>query len=449
MKDYLKNITANSVSTIWITFFQLVSVPIFLTYWGAAKYGEWIVLNSFIVFFQMSDIGLNTASLNSFVINYQKGNLETCKNIITNSIVMISTIFLLVFFLFFALFEFNFFEKLLKFQFLEIEKVPYYLLLLFLYTYVGTISNSLTSIYNATEKYSRGIMIDNLFKFFEGVTLIFLVISKMSPGYILSGFLIIRICLLLFKIFDTSKFYSIQLNLSNLNYFELKEILKPSLAFFAIPVSNTLIYQGFTLVINFHFGGASVVLYSTTRTLVNMIKAATDIITRSIWPNISFAFARQNLKLLRLYHSRIVFYSLVIFLIAVLFFVLFSKPVYLHWTRGKSEFDTLLVSLLLIAMFLNLLQSSSSLILQATNQHAKYVIQYFFYYLTGLIIAFLIASFIHNLSLIAIGLVVPEFLLILFAAKNTFSLTRDSLKAFQKRLVFDIKLHFRTIKRLV
>jgi hypothetical protein len=100
-------------------------------------------------------------------------------------------------------------------------------------------------------------------------------------------------------------------------------------------------------------------------------------------------------------------------------------------------------------MFFNLMQTSSSLILQATNQHAKYVIQYFLYYLLGLVTAFFIAKYIHNLSFLALGLIIPEVLLLKFASKTTFVSTGDNLVAFRKRLFFDFKYHFNLIKRIV
>ena len=445
MKELSRNITANAIFTIWAIFFQFISVPIFLTYWGAEKYGEWIVLNSFIAFFQMSDIGLTTASLNSFVINYQKGNLLTCQKIINNSIVIISGIFLLVFLLVLFSFEFGFFEKILKFEIFEANKVPIYLFVLFIYTYLGTISNSVASIYSSVGKYSRGVMVDNCFKFFEGSVLICLIIFQADLFIILSGYLGIRILLLVFKIYDVNRYFAIQLSLKNLDYLEFKNVMMPSLAFFAIPWSNTFIYQGFTLVVNFYFGTTSVVLYSTSRTLVNVIKAVSDIITRSMWPNISLAYAKRNYELLRQYHSRTVFYTLCIFFVAFFGFIFFSKFVYLHWTRGTSEYDTFLFSLLLFAMFLNLMQSSSGLFLQATNQHSKYVVHYFFYNLTGLLIAIFISRFIHDFSLIGIGLIFPELFLAFSAGKSTFSITSDNWQAFLNRITHDLKYHFNKI----
>lgn len=446
MNSYFKNITANSLSTIWTILFQLSSVPIFLSFWGAEKYGEWIVLNSFVVFFQMSDIGLNTASLNSFVINFQKGNLEICKKIFVNSIVIITTIFSLVLIVLITLFKFSFFQKVFKFTFISDDLLLHSLLILFFYTYFGTISNAFNSIYSATGKYSRGVMIDNIFKIFEGVFLILLVVFNFSFELILTIYLIIKLFSLFFKYFDSRKFYNTDFSIYYFNLVELKKIMIPSLAFFAIPISNTFIHQGFTLIINYYLGTTSVVLYSTTRTLINIIKALTDIITKSIWPHISFVFAKGNFKFLRLYHSRIIMYSGLIFIGSSIFILSFANIIYIHWTRGKTEFDYVLVILLLIAMLGNLIQSSSSLILQATNQHSKYVIQYLVFNFIGLVSAFIIVRLFNKLSYLPIGLIIPEFLLSFFVLKKTLVSTNDNLLFLKKRIILDYRYHYSLIK---
>lgn len=446
MNNYFKNITANSISTIWAIIFQLLSVPVFLSCWGATKYGEWIVLNSFVVFFQMSDIGINTASLNSFVINFQKGNLEQCKKIFINSLVVISLIFTVVLVVLLCFFKFPFYEKIFKFNYIKDDLLIQCLLLLFFYTYLGTIINALSSIYSATGNYSRGIMLDNISKFTEGITLILLVYFNISLELILTAYLVLRFLFLVIKYLDSKKLYKIDFNVKYFSFLELKNIIIPSLAFFTIPISNTFIFQGFTLIVNYYFGPTSVVLYSTTRTLINMIKSLSDIIVKSIWPHISFAFAKNDFKFVRLYHSRILMYSLIIFSTSTIFILLFSKTIYLHWTRGKSEFDIVLVCLLLVAMLGNLIQSSSSIILQATNQHSKYVIQYLFFNLIGLLTAFLIARYVHILSFIPLGLIVPEFLLSLFVIKKTLFLTKDSINFLKKRLRIDYKYHYSLIK---
>lgn len=340
MNNYLKSLTANALSTFWTSLFQLLSVPIFITFWGSGKYGEWMVLNSLVVFFSMSDIGINTASLNSFVINFHKKDYNLCKKIFVNNLFLILATFSFVFLLLISLFQTDFFLKLFNFKIIPNEKISEYLTILFFYTFIGTLSNSLNLIYSATEKYSRGVMIDNFFKIFEGLTIIALIFLQINIVYLLLAYLTIKIAHFIFKFYDSNKLYKISLHYMYFDIIELKKILLPSLSFFSIPIANTFIYQGFTLGINYYFGSISVVTFNTTRTLVNLIKSASDIITRSFWPSISIAYAKQNLKLVRLYHSRVALYSIFIFIFSLLF-LFFSLDTFI--CIGQEEIQNLIL----------------------------------------------------------------------------------------------------------
>ena len=98
-------------------------------------------------------------------------------------------------------------------------------------------------------------------------------------------------------------------------------------------------------------------------------------------------------------------------------------------------------------MFFNLLQSSGNLILQSTNQHNKYVLQYFMYNLSGLIIAMLIAKYYRNISLIPIGLLVTEILLFIYVYRVTLKVTLDNTKMFLRRIYFDFHFHKNYFKK--
>jgi O-antigen/teichoic acid export membrane protein len=446
MNNYFKNIKVNSLSTLWSILFQIFSVPIFLTYWDASKYGEWIVLNSIVVIFQMSDIGINTASLNAFVINYQKKNFLKCKKIFTNNFVIITVIFLIIFLIFLFFYFSPFLDFFLKFRISSNQESIKCILILFIYTYLGTIANSISAIYSATGKYSRGVIIDNISRMSEGVFVIISVINNASILNILQLNLLIRVIFLTIKVLDSNKLYKLEINLVYFDIKELKKIILPSFAFFTIPISNTLIYQGFTFIVYFYFGSSFVVLYSTSRTLINIIKSISDIITKSVWPDVSYSFAKNNFKMLRLYHSRICMYSFIIFLFSSIFLLFFSKIIFINWTVGKSEYDIILIILLLVAMLGNLIQSSSSVILQATNQHTKYVIQYFIFYSLGLITAFVIVRLFHNFSFIAIGLVIPEVLLCFYVFRKTIIISNDTFNFFIKRLKIDFFFHYNLIR---
>lgn len=66
MKDnkklYLFTLYSNLIKTIITTLIGIVTVPISLTYFGTEKYGIWNVINSFMIYLSMSNLGLNAAT---------------------------------------------------------------------------------------------------------------------------------------------------------------------------------------------------------------------------------------------------------------------------------------------------------------------------------------------------------------------------------------------------
>lgn len=446
MNTFYKNISANFLLTIWQIIFQLVSVPVFLFFWGTTRYGEWLLLNSFTVFFQMSDLGLNTASLNNFVVNYQKGNIEKCRNIIITSLLFITSIFSLVLVLLISLFNLSVFEKILKLDSLSSDSVFLCILLMLLYTYLGTLANVFNSFYNAKNKYSRGLSLDNIFRITEGLTLIVLVFLDFSFLSIQVIFCMLKSLHLGIKYIDSKKYFDIIFKFKYFNLEVLKELFIPSLAFLLMPVSNTLGFQGILFIINYYLGPNFIVLYTTTRTLINTIRSFCDIFTRSIWPNITLEFSNNNFKLVRLYHSRLLLFTFIIFVLSTIFILLFGKIIYVTWTSGKSEFDIILVLLLLISLLGNLVQTSGSLILQATNQHIGYSIMNLLLSIVGFIVVFFVTKLTKSLSFLPVGLIVTEVFLSFYVFKRTFILFNDNLLFFLKRMRLDFKFQLNLLK---
>ena len=87
-----KNMYANLFGIIVNLLNQIVLVPLFLIMWPIELYGDWIILSSFSVFFSMTDLGFNSASMNYFSIKYAEGKYTACSKVIINNYVLISVI---------------------------------------------------------------------------------------------------------------------------------------------------------------------------------------------------------------------------------------------------------------------------------------------------------------------------------------------------------------------
>ena len=68
---------------------------------------------------------------------------------------------------------------------------------------------------------------------------------------------------------------------------EVKRLLRPALAFMAIPLGNALSIQGFVLVVGWLAGGPGVVLFSTYRTMTRFPLQLMGMISSSVWPELS------------------------------------------------------------------------------------------------------------------------------------------------------------------
>lgn len=80
-----KNMYANLFGIIVNLLNQIVLVPLFLIMWPIELYGDWIILSSFSVFFSMTDLGFNSASMNYFSIKYAEGKYTACSKVIINN----------------------------------------------------------------------------------------------------------------------------------------------------------------------------------------------------------------------------------------------------------------------------------------------------------------------------------------------------------------------------
>lgn len=63
----------------------------------------------------------------------------------------------------------------------------------------------------------------------------------------------------------------------------------------SFPISNAIIYQGFTFLVNKYFGAASMVEYNTIRTLTSFVKKVVSMIQTSVWPEYSLAYGKMIL----------------------------------------------------------------------------------------------------------------------------------------------------------
>src|SRR6266853_4248178 len=77
----LRGFSATALGPVVTAIVQVVSVPLLLHVWGAAKYGDWLLLSAIPSYLTLSDLGFGNASGSDMAMrvaaNDRRGALET------------------------------------------------------------------------------------------------------------------------------------------------------------------------------------------------------------------------------------------------------------------------------------------------------------------------------------------------------------------------------------
>lgn len=428
-----RNIGANTLTTAIISLFQLLSVPVFINSWGVPLYGEWLALQAVTAYFQMTDVGLNSATANELTFAYKKQQFYRCSILITNNIAFVVFAFLCLGLLLMTLTSLGVFVRVFRPRVIGPDVLNLCLLLLFAQVFLGTLTNLLTGVYRATNSFARAVMVDNVIRVTEYAVVLAAVYGRTSLPVLLLLVCAVKAFGLALKSWDARRLYAFGFRAQNLSWAELRRIALPATSFLLFPVSNSISLQAPLLVVNYLLGSTAVVLFSTTRTLANVGRSAIDILHRSVWPEISLAYGTGSVATMRWLHRSAVVFSTALAVAIAALLSLFGGALYRVWTAGASEFDPVLMNLLLIGLVANTVWTSSGLILQATNNHLGLSAAYFGASFVSLLLSALILSF-WELRYLPLAVLLADFVMLVFAVKRALALTSDSLTAIRNHV---------------
>jgi len=435
IKAIRNNIGANALNVVLNAFFQLISVPIFLKYWGVDLYGEWLVLISLTAYFAMSDIGLNTVTINEFSIAYARKQYDRCNVLFNNTLFFILSVFvfsLVITFIFCFLFNIS---QIFKFSLISEATSELIIICLIIQVFSGMVSGLFDSIYRATDKNARAIMINNYIRLAENIILILGIIIGLEIHVLILFYIAPKLLGLFYKSFKSRNYFSLKIGFQYFELFEFKKIIIPAFSFLSFPVGNSIILQGFTLLINFTLGSTAVVLYNTTRTLINFVKTGLTLINSSIWPEFSLAFGRNDFNVMKKLHRVSVASSFYFSLVACFLFFLLGEPIYLFWIKNKIEFNQILFYCFLITLISNTVWYTSSVVLASTNKHKAFSLYYLIACCLSIISGYIIIKVTSVITFVPLALLVIDVFLILIVLKQSFKIVHDRFDVFFKYLI--------------
>lgn len=423
-----KNITANMFGVGVQLLNQIILVPFYILFWGNELYSDWIVISALTTIFAMSDVGLNNVIQNRFSIKLSEGNYNECNSLlIDNYILVIITLILTL--LGCTLFVYAYdITEVMSLHLLNRTQASFVFLILIAKVFIGMCSGIENAIYRATHNASISIYMDQIGNLAVALITLICILIKVPVTFLSVLICIPQLLLCFIKHFHSKKYYRYSLSWKDVDLTLFKIILWPSLSFMAFPIGNTIILQGYTLVVNSFFGADSVVLYNTTRTLCNFIKTFIGTLQNAVWPEYSIAYGNKDFDFMRRLHRKILKTSVFLASVIGIGLLLFGPIIYNIWTRGAICFSYSLMSVYVLVLFVESLWTSSSVTLMATNNHTKLGIVYILSSSMGISIAYIIAKMGMPLWSIVLTLVVSHCVIATYSIQAGLRLTNDSLK---------------------
>lgn len=352
---------------------QLLLVPLYFRYWGAATYGEWLVLFSIPAYLMMADLGIGTAAGNEMTIKVGARDFYGASRTYNSArrVSLYSGLLVLLAGLCLAAFksETDLPETKL------INKLDACLIIFVLSANValgftlGLISNTL----RADGRNALGVTLFNLTRLIEALVMAGALLLNKGPVFLCLSALAAKGVMSLVQLILLQKTcFWLQDSKADRDPDFMRRLLRPALGFMAFPIGNALILQGPVIVIGHVYGGASVALFSALRTLTRIPIQFVNMLNSSVWPELSRAHGSGNITLLRSLHRRTLAVSALAATLCALVLGFIGEHLSKLWLGSSILFDWQIFVALLAVTVISSVWNASLVVLSATNQHTLF-----------------------------------------------------------------------------
>jgi O-antigen/teichoic acid export membrane protein len=434
----IRGFGAMALSPIVTAIIQLGSVPLLLHAWGAAKYGDWLLLSAIPSYLTLSDLGFGDASGSDMSMrvagNDREGALETFQS----SWVLVTVVSLVALLLAASFAWWIPWQPWLKLSGISNAEAAKILVLLSAYVAVSQQNSVAESGYRSDGHFATGT--------FWGVGVLRLTETAAATIVALAGGTMVAVaCTYLCVRCLATIAYAlllrrlcpwIQFGIRHARLRTIKRMAAPALGFIAFPLGHALTLQGFTIVIGARLGPIAVVSFSTLRTLSRLSLQLTTMIKHTLWPELSRAFGEGNISLARTLHRHACRASLGLSILIGLLLWMIGPFIYRIWLGQGISFDATCFHVLLFVAIANSLWDTSAVIPMSINGHSRIAVMYSGAALLSLGVAGVLIPSFGTVGA-AVALLVADGCMTVPVLRAALGHTEDSLKNFlAARFVF-------------
>ena len=428
-------IGATSLGPVLTAVIQLVSVPVFLHFWGPKLYGEWLVLSAVPIYLGLTDFGFGCVAANDMTMQVARGERAAALEVFQSTWVL-TTVVSVSFGLCVAagLWAFQV-EKWFKVTLLSRGQVAAILCVLCIYVLLDLQWTVIAAGFRCDGNYALGTLLGNIVRFLTNASSIIAVTYHGSPLIAALTLVAVRMlgnwtCQIVLRRKSPWLYYGYR----HARFSVIRRLFGPAIAYMALTAGNSFSFQGMTIVVGMVLGPIAVVMFSTVRTLTRFAYQMVDMITNSIWAELSVAFGAGDRSLARNLHRCACQASLGLSFAAILFLTLFGNSIYGYWTHYNVAMDHHLFHLLLIEVLANSFWFTSSIVPIACNRHERQAVVYLVATGLSLPAAYLLMLWL-GLTGAGISLLMVDLCMIAYVLHNSLALLHDNLRQFGRALL--------------
>ncbi len=347
---------------------QLLIIPLFLHYWTASLYGDWLEISSVAAWFGMADAGLQSYVINRLTEWYARERWDELRSDLANATLM----FLLAV-------GVGFTALLIATAAMPIDahfqaqhrplagSAAMTLGLLGAYIVTLIFGGFLSGLYRALGRADRGQQVSFVQRLFVLGATIAVLVTHGTPVELAGSYLLISFVLLAWIAWDTRRMDArLTPMLDGASWRTAVGFLGPSFHFLVLDKSRDLTLWGTVIVVSEMLGSTSVVVLSTTRTMINALRQITTVLSNAVWPELTRISARGERDRLVLAHGLIVKLTSTLALVGTVILFFSGTDIYELWTHRAT--DQRLLRLFLLDVLAGTPAMASVVILQATSQ---------------------------------------------------------------------------------
>lgn len=426
----IRGFGASALGPLVTTAIQVISVPIFLHYWGTRLYGEWLILSAIPTYLVLSDFGFGNVASNDMTMQVGKGDRNTALETFQSAWLLTTCISLTVAAIAAPAVSLLPLAHWLHLTAMDGKQISLTLMLLVACVLFGFQANMISAGFRCDGNFAFGTMWGNIVRFAEASAVVVIVIAHGGPVSAAACMLGIRVVgNLLLQAALRKRSPWLHYGVGHASWDVVRRLWAPAMAYMAFPAGNALSFQGILLAVGAVLGPVPVVVFSTLRTLSRCSAQLTLAIQAPVWPELSRAHGASDGDLSRTLHRYSCQASLWISGGIAILLALGGSRILAVWTHGKVAMDMTTFVLLLAAGVVNSLWSSSMMALLATNEHGRVALFYLIVTAVSLPVACLLMMH-FKLPGAATAMFGAEVLCCAYVVRHSLALLDDSLSIF-------------------